>query len=646
MVTTSRLVSILCFAIALTGIIPIFAWLETFPRLVIAAGLLLGITQELQGRWRLKNWQFNLTLVPVFIWYAIQYSHDNPVQPVVSVLVIMLAARLCGEKSTRNLMQINLLALFCLASRSLFDLSPSFLVWLALLLLLIPTSLVILTFHAQDSSMSFTRKEINRVITTALLITLVTLPGMALLFPILPRTPFPLWTFLTPPTTGSIGISDKVEPGKNPDAVESRTLAFRAEMQQQPQPPYWRGTVFNQINGTSWSRNPSVPNETITLSPTRELVAQSIYSEPSGSKMLISLDAATELTLAWVRTSPDGVFEYPRGIGRRVSYKVKSDITGLLRTTNGINRDFYLTVPADISLQTRQLAEQIKKTAHTDQERIEKAEQHFLNGGYRYSRKGLPTGKDAIHQFLFVSKQGNCEFFASSLALLLRASGVPARLVGGYLGGEYNTIGGYYLVTQDMAHVWVEAYIAGKGWQRTDPSRFATNAGAVWNQGKQLTLAARLRLLADALDYRWNRAIVTYDFERQTTQLRMAGSRLQALEQAIKTHWMIPLILLSGTIFLFMVLRSRLSWLWCSQEERIIKRFRQVLKKRFGQELETENRGLFEIAAVTGDDGVKQFASLYASIVYQDKKIGRDEVRQLNKILDRLDSLKNESTGL
>ncbi|MBV5350026.1 DUF3488 domain-containing protein, partial [bacterium] len=79
---------------------------------VIAAGLLLGITQELQGRWRLKNWQFNLTLVPVFIWYVIQYSHDNPVQPVVSVLVIMLAARLCGEKSIRNLMQINLLALF------------------------------------------------------------------------------------------------------------------------------------------------------------------------------------------------------------------------------------------------------------------------------------------------------------------------------------------------------------------------------------------------------------------------------------------------------------------------------------------------------------------------------------------------------
>jgi len=638
MVTTSRLVTVLCFAIALTGIIPIFAWLENFPRLVIAAGLLLGIMQELQGRWRLKNWQFNLTLVPVFIWYANQYSQENPVQPVVSVLVIMLAARLCGEKSIRNLMQINLLALFCLSSRSLFDLSPSFLIWLALLLLLIPISLVILTFHAQDSSLAFTRKEVNRVITTALLITLVTLPGMALLFPILPRTPFPLWTFLTPPANGSIGISDKVEPGKSPDAAESRTLAFRAEMQQQSHPPYWRGTVFNQTNGTSWSRNPAVPNETLSPGPVRELVSQTIYSEPSGSKILISLDAATELSMAWVRTSPDGVFEYPRGIGRRISYKVRSDTTGILRTTKGINRNFYLTVPADISLQTRQLADQIKKTGHTDQERLEKAEQHFLNGGYRYSRKGLPTGKDAIHQFLFVSKQGHCEFFASSLALLLRASGVPARLVGGYLGGEYNTIGGYYLVSQDMAHVWVEAYIAGKGWQRTDPSRFAINAGSVWSQGKKPTLVARLRLLADALDYRWNRTIVTYDFEHQANQLRMAGSKLRTLEQAIKMHWMIPLMLLSGVILLFVVPRSRLSWLWNNQEERILRRFRQVLKKRFGQELETENRGMFEIAAVTNNDGVKQFADLYASTVYKDKKLGRDDIRQLNKILDEIDS--------
>jgi protein-glutamine gamma-glutamyltransferase len=638
MVTSSRLATLLCFTIALTGVIPLFAWLETFPRLVIVAGLLIGILQELKGHWRLKNWQFNLALVPVFIWYVIQYSRSNPIQPVVSVLVIMLAARLCGEKSIRNLMQINLLALICLASRSLFDLSPSFLVWLGLLLVLIPVSLVVLTFYAQDNALVFTRKEINRVVISAVLMTLVTLPAMAVLFPILPRTAFPLWTFLAPPVTGSIGMSDKVEPGSSSNAAESRQLAFRAETPRQTQPPYWRGTVFNQIHGTSWSRNPAVPAETAL--PKGELVTQTIYPEPSASRILISLDAPLELTLAWVRTSPDLVFEYPRGIGRRLSYQVKSGTSGLLRSTKAVNRAFYLAVPAEISLETRQLADRIKKTGHTDQERLDLAEQHFLNGGYRYSREGLPTGKDALHHFFFVTKQGHCEFFASSLAILLRGSGVPARLVGGYLGGEYNEVGGYYLVSQDQAHVWVEAYIAGKGWVRTDPSRFATNAGAVWNQAKKLTLAARLRLLADALDYRWNRAIVTYDFERQTSQIRSAGEKLHRLEQAITMRWLIPLLLVCGVIVLLVLLRSRFSWFWGSHEERLLRRFRQVLKKSFVRDFVIENRGLFEIAAASGDSRVQQFTSIYAAAVYQDKRLEPDQIRELNRLLREMEKVK------
>jgi transglutaminase-like putative cysteine protease len=633
MVSSSRLASILSFLIALAGVIPIFAWLETFPRLVLVAGLVIGILQEFKGRWYLKNWQFNLTLVPVFIWYALQYSNRNPIQPVVSVLVIMLAARLCGEKSIRNLMQINLLALFCLASRSLFELNPVFLVWLALLLLLVPVSLVVLTFHAQDSAMTFTRKEVNRVVLTALLITLLTVPAMALLFPILPRTAFPLWTFLNPTVSGSTGMSDKVEPGKVSSVAESRVLVFRAEMAQQATPPYWRGTVFNTIHGSSWSRTAAVPSETSV--PVGRPVIQTIYPEPSSSKILIGFDAPAEIRLPFVRMSPDLVFDYQRGLGRRVGYVVRSGADGLLRTSKTINRSFYLGVPEGTSPLIRQLAEQIKKAGATDQKRLELVEQHFLNGGYRYSREGLPTGRDAIHQFLFVSKQGHCEFFASSFALLLRASGVPARLVGGYLGGEYNEVGGYYLVSQEMAHVWVEAYISGKGWVRTDPSRFATNAGAVWNIHKNRTLAARLRLLVDALDYRWNRSIVTYDFESQVSQLRSAGSRLQALEQMIKARWKGVLIVFSGVIGLLVLFKLRLHWFRYSQEERLLRRFRQVLKTKYGGVV-TENKGLFELSAATSDKRVQQFVEIYAAAVYQDKPLGQDEVRQLRKLLDEL----------
>ena len=472
------------------------------------------------------------------------------------------------------------------------------------------------------------------MVLTALLITLLTVPAMALLFPILPRTAFPLWTFLNPSVSGSTGMSDKVEPGAVSSVTETRVPVFRAEMARQTTPPYWRGTVFNTLKGGRWTRTAAVPDESSV--PAGRPVVQTIYPEPSASKILIGFDAPAEIRLPFVRMSPDLVFDYQRGLGRRVGYVVRSGADGLLRTSKTINRSFYLGMPEGTSPLILQLAERIKKTGATDQKRLELVEQHFLNGGYRYSRTGLPTGKDAIQQFLFVSKQGHCEFFASSCALLLRASGVPARLVGGYLGGEYNEVGGYYLVSQDMAHVWVEVYIAGKGWVRTDPSRFATNAGAVWNMQRKLTLAERLRLLVDALDYRWNRNVVTYDFESQVSQLRSAGSRLQMLEQMIRARWKGLLTVFAGVMVLVLLFKLRLHWFRYSREEQLLRRFKQVLKTKYGADFVTDNKGLFELAAVTNNEQVQQFVAIYAAAIYQDKPLDRDEIRQLRRLLDAL----------
>jgi hypothetical protein len=334
--------------------------------------------------------------------------------------------------------------------------------------------------------------------------------------------------------------------------------------------------------------------------------------------------------------SPDAAYEYPRSLSKRTGYTVSSKTGGLLRSRTGINRAFYLTLPDGLSVQTRQLAERIRQGGRSDAERLERAEQHFLNGGYRYSREGVPTGKDAIHQFLFGSRKGHCEFFASSLALLLRAAGVPARLVGGYLGGEYNRIGGYYLVSEDMAHVWVEAYIEGTGWVRTDPSRFATNAGVLWNEHTQLDLVARIRLLIDAFDYRWTRTVVSYDFERQTGQLRLAGAKLQELERLIASGWNMPLLFLSAIMVLIVIIKTRVFRVWLSREEQLLRRFKKVMKKRFGTGLEIENKGLFEIAAASGDKQVLQFVSRYAAVIYQDKKIDKATLRQLHTLLDEL----------
>lgn len=636
MVTISRLTTLLSFGIALAGVLPLWPWLDLLPRLAVVMGVLAGWLQERFGRLKFSAWQLNMLLLSVFVWYAVQYSRSNPIQPVVSMVVVMLAVRLVGEKSARNLVQLNLLALICLASRSLYDLSPQFLFWLALLALLIPVSLVLLTFYAHDQTLSLKRNELIRVLSVALCMTLVTAPMTAVLFPILPRTAFPLWNLFASTPEASVGLSDKVELGTYRTAGTSHRLAFRAEVLRQPQPPYWRGIVLNRVTATGWSRQAAVPHEVIL--PDKQLVRQTIYPEPTASNMLLGLDAVTGTSLPRIRMMPDLVFEYPRNITRRMSYTVFSSTAGVLRTAGTIQRSFYQQVPVELSAQIKQLARQIRQQGRTDAERLALAEQFFQHGGYRYSKTNLPTGPDALDQFLFNAKQGHCEFFASSLALLLRAAGVPTRVVGGYLGGDFNQMGGYYQVTEDQAHTWVEVYIVGTGWVRTDPSRFAINADQLWNQQQKPGLLARLRLLLDMFDYRWNRTVVSYDFERQVAQVRAVGSQLQRFEQSMSRQQLIYACVVLILLLMPFMLKKTGVQLWTNREERLLKRFRSVVSKRFGDTVHLENCGLFEIAAAVGDQRLTQFASGYGEGVYQGRRLSRVEAAALHALLDELSS--------
>lgn len=635
MLSSRRLSIGVAFLIALIGVVPLVAWLEWFPRLLLLAGFGVGLLQEWRSYRPLPPRILNLLLVAIFCWYLLHYSLSNPVQPVVSMIVIMLAVRIGGEKTVRNLLQINLLALICLAARSLFDLSPIFLFWLALLLLLIPVSLVLLTFLDQDMQLRLQRRELVRVVLVALFMTIVTVPVMTVLFPLLPRTAFPLWNFMAVAVTGPTGVSDRVEPGITANATVSRTVAFRAEVAKQVQPPYWRVTVFNHLVGNRWTRSAVIPHENVQLHGQR--VSQTIYPEPSSSRLLVGLDAPVEFGLPRVRTAADLVSELPRNLGKRVGYQVSSLTTGLLPIKTSIDRAFYLAVPPELPAPLRQLSARIRREGATDATRLALVERYFLNNGFRYSRQGLPTGKDALYQFLFVSKQGHCEFFAASFALLLRTVGVPARLVGGYLGGEYNELGGYYLVTDDHAHVWVEAYLDGQGWQRIDPSRFASNAALVWQDRPGKSLGRQLRLLLDALDYRWNQAVVTYDFERQLEQVHKAGRTLQRLERGVSLRKVAGPVLLVALLLVLFSLRRRLPFSWRnSRHERLLARFYRILKITYGTELSPEDKGLFELAATLDDPLVDRFVAIYAGSIYRDRQLATGELTELNQLLEEM----------
>jgi len=616
MVSIRFIAAIMTYAIGLCGILPLFPWLTTVPRLVLAVGLLAGLWQDSRKSWPLKSWMQNSVIVPVFLYYAVQFSRANPIQPVVSLLAIMLAVRLAGEKTVRHSLQIHVLALFCLASSSLFDLSPMFLLYLGLMLFLVAIALILLAFQSHENTMLLSRAELRKVLLAGCLMPLLSLPLLLFFFPVLPRTQLPLWNFLSSPAVRTSGYSDKVEPGVQPSVGESRALAFRAEMaRQQQQQLYWRGSVFNRMQENRWVRVEGIPSEQPVSGG--DSINQLIYPEPSVSRVLIALDRPAEIRLIRLKRSPDGVFEYTGPLGRRLNYQARSVTSGTAPASGLLNRRFYLNLPEGIPPRITKLAGEIGRLGKNDLERLTLLETHFRNGNYRYSMSGLPTGERALEQFIFDGKQGHCEFFASAFAVLLRGAGVPCRLVGGYVGGDYNQLGGYYLVSEDMAHVWVEAFIEGRGWLRIDPSSFATNAGEVWNPEKSRSLMLRVRLTLDYLNYQWNRTVIVYDFEQQFEFVRRAGKRLHGIDPAgIISSWPYPV-----TIFLLGVLLY------------LRRTSRRRIASEFGIDAGQGRLGLFEIAGLVGNERVGEFAAIYSGAVYRDRRLTDREYRRLQQIL-------------
>jgi hypothetical protein len=138
------------------------------------------------------------------------------------------------------------------------------------------------------------------------------------------------------------------------------------------------------------------------------------------------------------------------------------------------------------------------------------------------------------------------------------------------------------------------------------------------------------------LDYRWNRTIVTYDFERQVQQIRTVGMQLQTLEQKITLKRLAIILCMLAFPVALVLLGRRGQRLWESREQRLLRRFMRIVKQRFGDSIQTENRGLFEIAAVAGDDRIHRFVSLYGSVIYQDRRLTSEEARSLHRLLDEM----------
>ncbi|MFC5850188.1 transglutaminaseTgpA domain-containing protein [Deinococcus petrolearius] len=361
---------------------------------------------------------------------------------------------------------------------------------------------------------------------------LLAAPLAALLFALFPRPDGPLWQL--PVRQGAqTGLTDSISAGEFSALAQSREVAFRADFTgalPRPEERYWRGPVYELYDGLRWTQLRALFNASTTevFGPTR---SYTLTLEPSGEPWLLALDVPVTQPRGTYFTSAFQAVAYPPP-SRRARYAFSSQAARL-----GLNEDerrlnVNLQVPAGQNPRALALAQGWRSLAPA--QRVQAGLGVFRTGfSYSLNPPRLPE-HDRIDAFLYGSRVGFCEHFASAFTFLMRAAGVPTRIVGGYQGGEVNPDGGYLTVRQQDAHAWAEVWLAGQGWVRVDPTAVVAPARVRADLGTALTqpqatvarppgTLARTLLRLDALQNSWNTWVAGYDGTQQRTLLARLG---------------------------------------------------------------------------------------------------------------------------
>jgi transglutaminase-like putative cysteine protease len=631
LISIRTLLDLAAYAASLLGVLPLYLYLDLPAKILFPVGLAAGIWCDRGQRYPFGRWPVTLLSAVPFAYYGLQLNFGNVVPSVVNVLVLMLTVRLVTEKAPRNYLQIFVLAIFSLAGSSLVTLSLLFFPALVLLIVSVTLGLVLLTFHSADRQMILPRRSVGPLLTVGLVLPVGSLLLMLVFFAILPRTRYPLWNFLYSGSTALSGFSENVRPGAFAGNAASHDLVFRVESEPLAEEDlYWRGIVLNVVDGHEWRRQEPPAGDGLLITGGRK-VTQVVYPESRDDTYLIALDPTERIRGPRLRESADLVYRGRRSGKKPVSYQTVARVGGRLKTS-WIDRDFYLRVPSSTSPRIREIAAELARGVDGAAAKVFRTEKFFLGQQLVYANSDLAGPVRPMEDFLFGKKRGYCEFFASSFALLLRLQGVPARLVGGYHGGTRNDLGGYYSITEDMAHVWVEALVDGS-WRRIDPSRLAFNAASASFARSSRGLAWHRRLL-DAADYFWTRAVISYDLNKQLGLLKGTAFKLRGLSVG---GWIFPVVgwFLGAAACLataFWVVRRLIE----PVERRLERTFIRQLEKRFDIGPISNTIGLHTLAEETDDDRCREFAETLGRAIYCDRPLFPTERKRLRTLLKDL----------
>ncbi|HVK56611.1 MAG TPA: DUF3488 and transglutaminase-like domain-containing protein [Burkholderiales bacterium] len=402
-------------------------------------------------------------------------------------------------------------------------------------------------------------------------------PLMLVFFLLVPRVQGPLWGMPKDNSLAVSGLSEEMSPGSIGNLALSDAIAFRAEFDG-PIPPvralYWRAIVMDDFDGRTWRANrPTFQSARTRIQGVGAPIGYHVTLEPHNRRWMFALDLPKDIPEG-TRLADNYQLMSFRPVTARMRYEIKSHLNyraGVESTNDDL--DSSLELPPG-NPRTVALAQFLKAQSATPQDTITRALAYFRSQRFLYTLEPPILAGEQVDEFVFESKSGFCEHYAGAFTFLMRAAGIPARVVTGYQGGEINPIGNYLIVRQADAHAWSEVWLSGRGWVRIDPTAAvsptrvdegiravvpATDFIPGLITAEQFKWLRSFQLSWDAVNNQWNQWVLGYNFDRQKQLLARLGQKdasWQDLTIALLIASAVAVLALSGYL-LFRHARQR-----------------------------------------------------------------------------------------
>lgn len=494
-----------------------------------------------------ERWITALTLGYV-VYYLCDYFLISRSFLTATVHLVLFAAvvRMFSLRRERDRYMLVVLAFLMVLAAAVLTVDSLFLLLFTVFLLIAVVAFILLEMRQSADSSAIPSRESARIVPRRVgfwlvggataLVALILLLASAIFF-VLPRVSSRYLASYTPNDAFASGFSDRVQLGRIGRIQQSNAVVMHVRIEGDTKGTHdlkWRGVALNVFTGKTWrnaleqsfaARQPdgafavaSRPEAGAVPTPSRrrQVIWYHVVLEPMGSNVFFLAPWATEVRGNYGRVATDragAVFDMDT-LHQVNRYSAVSDIATpspqALREARGEDPPgillTYLQLPP-LDARIPQLVQQVTASSGSDYDRATAIESYLLSH-YAYTLE-LPrhSPPDPLADFLFERKRGHCEYFASAMTVMLRAARIPARLVNGFRGGEFNDVSGSYVIRARNAHSWVEAYFPGQGWVSFDPTPGGPPAGnGLWD---------RAMLYADALSSFWREWIVEYDAAHQ-----------------------------------------------------------------------------------------------------------------------------------